>query len=81
MDGGAQGFPQHTPTEGEFDRADPMRAEPIVAHPFEAPGQDMEEKPAEACDRVERHRALPMPRWSSFPWSQEKVLARSGLVQ
>jgi hypothetical protein len=46
---GARGHrPKRPTTEGEFDRADPIREEPIVANPLEAARQDMQELCGEA---------------------------------
>jgi hypothetical protein len=49
---------EELPTQWEFNLALPMRAEPIVPHPLEAPRQDMQEQAPEEFNRVERHEAL-----------------------
>jgi hypothetical protein len=51
----------------QLDRADPIGKQAIMPEPLEAAGQDMEEKPAEEFDRVERHEALPIPALVVFP--------------
>jgi hypothetical protein len=45
---------------GQLDRADPIGDHAIVPDSLKAAGQDMEEKPSEEFDRVERHEALPI---------------------
>ena len=61
VSGAQQRLSKDTSTAWALHRAYPSGEEPIGAHPFEATGENMEEKPSEACDGVQRHRALPIP--------------------
>jgi hypothetical protein len=57
--GGHQGgLPEELSTSWELHRALPIREEPIVPHPLEAPRQDVQEKAPNEFDRVEGHEAL-----------------------
>src|SRR4030095_14307839 len=58
---------EELPTQWEFNLALPMRAEPIVPHPLEAPRQDMQEPAPEEFNSVERHGALTIPSWVTLP--------------
>jgi hypothetical protein len=73
IDGRADGsraqrrLPKDTSTERELDLTPPIGKEPVVSQPLEAPRQDMQEKPPQEFDGVQRHGTLPIPAPGVFP--------------
>jgi len=55
--GGPRRLPEDPPPEWQRDFPHAMSEQAIVSHALAAPGQDMQEKPPEACDGLEGHRA------------------------
>jgi hypothetical protein len=60
-------LPQDTPTERQLDRTHPVGEEAIVPHALETTGQDMQQKPSDEFDGLQRHDALPILPLIVFP--------------
>ena len=63
--------------EGELSLALAVREEAAIADADEAPGQDVQEKPADELHRIETHGASTVPLRVVFPAKGDSAVVRS----